>query len=99
MKRLKHWLIKKLGGYVDPSNVYRVEHFTTPFVRLDAIATFPWGESIDEDTIRWCLARELAKEIKRGELYDIEESENPLEREIHYRISVRVAPHRERSDT
>lgn len=62
-KKFKHWLIRKLGGYVAPTQNLKVEHTYVPVIKLSAAITFP--EPFENDKyIKEALARKLGQEIE-----------------------------------
>lgn len=62
-KKFKHWLIRKLGGYVAPVHELKVEHTYVPIIKLSAALTFP--EPFEDDKyIKEALARKLSQEIE-----------------------------------
>ena len=62
-KKFKHWLIRKLGGYVAPTQNLKVEHIDVPVIKLSTAITFP--EPFENDKyIKEALAKKLSQEIE-----------------------------------
>lgn len=63
-KKFKHWLIRKLGGYVAPTQKLEIKHTDYPTVKYQTRATWPtYGREIPIEIIKQDLAEDLAKAI------------------------------------
>jgi hypothetical protein len=96
--RLKHWLIRKLGGY-PTERTTKIVHSYLPMVTVEAFVT----EHIDQRFSGWddrkeilgdVLMKNLANELRP--LVQIDCCENPMEGKITYRARIKVADERGR---
>ena len=63
-KNFKHWLIRKLGGYIAPTQELKIEHINCPIVKYHSSTTFPaWGREIPLDVVKQDLAEDIARAI------------------------------------
>ena len=63
-KNFKHWLIRKLGGYVAPTQTLEVKHTEYPIVKYQTKTTWPaYGRQIPLEMIKQDLAEDLTKVI------------------------------------
>ncbi len=97
--KFKHWLIKKLGGHVNPKVVeYRyVEN--TPItlvaerqVKLRFYHTAREENEYIERQIKEDLASEISRELLKNGLLVIEKGEDPINLVTRYRAKIMVYP-------
>ena len=63
-KKFKHWLIRKLGGYIAPTNKYEVKHTYYPTVKYySSITLSDWEKEHRMDIIQKELAEDITKTI------------------------------------
>lgn len=84
--KFKKWLIVKLGGYAYPYSEVK-----TYRPRPDKVCTFlelHREDCVSEEFLKRRLAEQLAEEIVKSNLYEIERSENYVNNSIVHRMTV-----------
>ena len=98
MKKLKYWLIKKLGGYVEQTPPAKgkeaVEPITIIFTTTVPMEFLRKRESrsfIGNCTLRLC-ARDLAEELIKRELCKVDRAVDYFKAYTYLKVSVTVIP-------
>lgn len=97
-KKFKHWLIKKLGGCVIPSQELKITHQRSNIITTQsALTLFTFelarGRYRIEDIknmLETKCARDIAKYIVCNGLYTLEQCENPMFDQVIYKATVQV---------
>ena len=97
MKKFKHWLIKKLGGYiVEPQKEYKelvFQSVTKKPINISAKVFAPYNVSVNNEELSHKLIDGIAEEIYKNELYyNIYICDNPLERIKEFRLELDILP-------
>ncbi len=94
---VKHWLIRKLGGYTDPPFIHSpntIIQYQQPVVQLHAERPVYHISPIGPNEHKYfseMLALDLARKIVEDELMDITvDSESPLSK--RYRATITIVP-------
>ncbi len=87
-KKFKHWLIRKLGGYVAPTQELVISHTYKPLIKLQTTLTIP-DHYLDEERIKEILCKDLARSLEP--YITIQTCEQYTTNEITYRATIEVA--------
>lgn len=87
-KKFKHWLIRKLGGYVAPTQELKITHSVKPLIKLQTTLTLP-DHYLAEDRIKEILCKDLAKFLEP--YITIQTCEQPTTFETTYRATIEIA--------
>jgi hypothetical protein len=95
MKKFKHWLIKKLGGYVEVAPPIISQRTIEP-VTIYVSTGVPINELVYnfaiENAVRESLAHQLAKEIINRGLCEIVRAEDPHLYVMNFKTSIKIIP-------
>ena len=97
IKKLKNWLILKLGGYVLPTTktVYRTLNTATIFVNhIERYVKSP--SEIGSKIVLESLSRQIADKIIEEKLCSIETYIDELNCAVHYRMNIKLYENIER---
>ena len=88
--KFKHWLIRKLGGYIAPTRELKIEHTYVPVATITATLTFP-DNFQDTEYIKEALAHKLGKELENYMTIHTEFNPETSPFEKTYRAIIKVA--------
>ena len=64
-KKFKHWLIRKLGGYVSqPERTFEIKHSLKPLVKLSNAVNVHKEDEVSEERIKDILSSQLGEELR-----------------------------------
>lgn len=64
-KKFKHWLIRKLGGYVSqPERTFEIKRSFKPLIRLSTAVNVRKEDEVSEERIKDILASQLGEELR-----------------------------------
>lgn len=96
VKKIRKWLIIKLGGYVEPpSPVVRFDRVDVPITKVCAMGTY--HADCSHEHIRQIIARGLADEICKAGLVKYEYTSDPMDNPYCRKVrgTIRVVERRE----
>lgn len=88
-KKIKHWLIRKLGGYIAPTQELKVTHVEYPTIKYQSSVTLrAWEREHRPDIIKHELAEDITEAILNE--MTIREDENYERGTITYLAEIEI---------
>ena len=95
--KLKHWIIKRLGGYIDvPHQIYKelvIQSVERKPITINANVSIPYNVALNKEEVSRRIVNLIADEIYKRELYNaIHVCDDGLNRVKNYRLEFDVLP-------